>query len=252
MESYLERVLLGAAINLGFLLPLFGLAFLSSRRNQAALKPVLLFALFVLMDIAFVWLFKLVRFVPNWGNWNWQGKLLEAAWPVLLALALPAAFPARRLGLTLPEGRRSWRTLAITCALYIIVAIAVFLSLGARFGIHGTPATFAYEATMPGLGEELMYRGLLLMLLNEAFGRPWKFAGIQFGWGFIIVTAMFGFLHGVDVEPGQAQLAHVYWSGMIFPALIGVVLAWLRERTGSVWPGVIFHNVVNVLNHLIA
>ena len=102
---------------------------------------------------------------------------------------------------------------------------------------------------MPGLGEEIMYRGVMLMLLNEAFGRPWKFAGIQFGWGFIIVSALFGFLHGMDAP--SVDKIQIEWSGMIFPALTGIVLAWLRERTGSVWPGVLFHNFVNVVNQFL-
>ncbi|MGA9853514.1 MAG: CPBP family glutamic-type intramembrane protease [Gammaproteobacteria bacterium] len=35
---------------------------------------------------------------------------------------------------------------------------------------------------------------------------------------------------------------------MIFAFIMGVVLAWLRERAGSVWPGVVFHNFANVMN----
>ncbi|HET7921416.1 MAG TPA: CPBP family intramembrane glutamic endopeptidase [Gammaproteobacteria bacterium] len=52
-------------------------------------------------------------------------------------------------------------------------------------------------------------------------------------------------LHGVDAKPGAV---HIYWHAMIFPVIIGVVLAWLRERTGSIWPGVVFHNFVDLLS----
>ena len=250
MESYLERVLLTAAISLALVLPFVVLAFIVSRKGKAALNAVLLFATFMLLDNACIWLFKLVDFIPAWGHWNWQGKILEALLPILLALLAPAAFPPKEVGITLPEPKRSGRTLLITCALYALIFIAVMLMMGSHFGIKGDLPTFAYEATMPGLGEEIMYRGLMLMVLNEAFGRPWKFAGIQFGWGFVIVTAMFGFIHGVEVQPGASLVVHLHWDDMIFPAAIGAVLAWLRERTGSVWPCVLFHNFVNVLNHL--
>ena len=57
------------------------------------------------------------------------------------------------------------------------------------------------------------------------------------------------FLHGIDVK--SLHEVHIYWTGIIFPAIIGTVLAWLRERTGSVWPGVLFHNFVNVLNQFL-
>lgn len=243
MQDYLLRVLMGAGINLALLLPFFALAWIATQ-PRPALKPMLLFVALFIFDMGLVFSFKLGVFVPAWGGFNWQGKLLETAWPVLLALMLPA-FSAAKLGLTLPAERRSWRTLAIACLVYALVGVPLMLALGAHFSPTAPLPAWIYEGSMPGLGEEFVYRGVLLMLLNEAFGRPWRFAGIQLGWGFVIVTAMFGFLHGIDAKPGEL---HIYWSGMIFPAATGLVLAWLRERTGSIWPGVLFHNFVNLLN----
>jgi hypothetical protein len=242
-------VLLTTAISLGLLLPVVVLAFVVSGKGKAALKPVLLFAGFALLDNAVIWLMKLVKVVPDWGGWNWQGKVLEAGLPVLLALALPAAFAAKRMGLRLPESKRSWRETALTCVLYLVIGVPLILLTGAHFGLTADAPTYAYEATMPGLGEEIMYRGLMLMVLNEAFGRPWKFAGIQFGWGFVIVSALFGILHGVDAP--SVDKVQIVWMGMLFPFLTGIVLAWLRERTGSVWPGVVFHNFVNTVNQFL-
>ncbi|HEY1772148.1 MAG TPA: CPBP family intramembrane glutamic endopeptidase [Gammaproteobacteria bacterium] len=251
MQDFLTRVVVGSAVNLGLLLPLIAVAFLASGKRGSAVRPVLLFAGLFVLDEACIWSFKLMQFIPAWGGYNWQGKVLEISWPVLLAIFVPA-FSARRIGFTLPEQRRSWRDLLLVCVLYAVVGVGLILVLlkGTHFGV-GKPATYAYEATMPGLGEEFVYRGVFLLLLNEAFGRPWKLAGIQFGWGFIIVTAMFGMLHGIDVKAGATPVIHIYWSAMIFPAIIGVLLAWLRERGGSVWPGVLFHNFVNVLNEFL-
>lgn len=250
METFLARVILGSAINLALLVPLFALAFLLSGKGKSAMKPVLLFAALFILDEACIWSSKLMEVVPAWGHYNWQGKVLEAGWPVLLALTVPA-FGAARVGLTLPVERKSWRALPIAMAIYILIGIPLMLLMGAHLSLsNANLPTWVYEATMPGLGEEFVYRGVFLMLLNEAFGRPWKFAGIQFGWGFVIVTAMFGLLHGIDAKgPGDV---HIYWSGMIFPAITGVLLAWLKERTGSVWPGVLLHNFVNTLNDLFA
>lgn len=247
MHDYLLRVGLGAGLNLLFVAPLLLLAIATS--NKPKLLPVLLFAVFLTLDIAFVFLFKVVLVIPAWGGFNWQGKALEIAWPLLLA-ACVARYPATRIGLLFRSEPRSWRALLIVCVLYAVVMIPLLIYLS---GGHLNPSkdlpTYIYEGTMPGLAEEFVYRGVFLMLLNEAFGRPWKVAGIQLGWGFVIVTALFGTLHGIDARsPGSI---HIYWSGMIFPAITGVILAWLRERSGSVWPGAVFHNFVNVLNNLI-
>ena len=38
---------------------------------------------------------------------------------------------------------------------------------------------------------------------------------------------------------------------MVIPFLFGVVVVWVREKTGSVLIPVIFHNITNVLGALI-
>lgn len=248
MKEYLLHLGLTASINLALLVPLFLLAFLTGSRPKRYL-PILLFALLFVFDMGLVLMPKVVQLIPPWGGWNWQGKVLQIAWPVLLVLFVPA-FAAARSGFKFPAERRSWRALPVACMVYLFIGIPAILLLGARFS-PGTPdlPMWVYEATMPGLGEEFVYRGIFLVLLNEAYGRPWKFAGAQLGWGFIIVSVMFGLLHGIDAK--SLSEVHIVWGpNMFLPMAIGFVLAWLRERTGSVWPGVLFHNFVNTINDL--
>jgi len=248
LADYLSHVLLTAGLDLLLLLPCLLLAFFTSSRKHTGLKPVLLFLLLFILDMALIFLPKEARFIPAWGGFNWQGKLLQMAWPLLLVALLPA-FTAARAGLALPAERRSWRTWLITCVIYALIGIPVMLLLGAHFSpASASLPNYLYEASMPGLGEELVYRGIFLMLLNEAFGRPWKVAGIQMGWGLIIVSVMFGILHGVDVQAKGTLVFNVSFMAMLFPFVTGLVLAWLRERTGSVWPSVLLHNFINILN----
>ena len=248
MEKYLLHLGLTAGINLALLVPLFLLAFFTGSRPKSY-TPILLFALLFVFDMGLVLMPKSAQLIPTWGGWNWQGKVLQMAWPVLLVLFVPA-FAAARNGFKLPEERSRWRALPMACVGYLLIGIPVILLLGAHFS-PGTPdlPMWVYEATMPGLGEEFVYRGIFLVLLNEAFGRPWKFAGIQLGWGFIIVSVMFGLLHGIDAK--SLSDVHIVWGANMFVAMaIGFVLAWIRERTGSIWPGVLFHNFVNTINDL--
>ena len=248
VEKYLLHLGLTAGINLALLMPLFLLAFLTGSRPRSY-TPIFLFAALFVLDMGLVLMPRVVNVIPSWGGWNWQGKVLQMAWPVLLVLFVPA-FAAARDGFRLPVERRSWRVLPIACVAYLFIGIPVLLLLGARFS-PGTPdlPMWLYEATMPGLGEEFVYRGIFLVLLNEAFGRPWKFAGIQFGWGFVIVSVMFGLLHGIDAK--SLSEVHISWGpAMFLPMAIGFVLAWIRERSGSVWPGVLLHNFVNTINDL--
>ena len=77
--------------------------------------------------------------------------------------------------------------------------------------------------------EELTYRGLGYSLL-ERFGR----------WPAIIsVGLLFGLAHGL-VE------------SLPVLAFFGAVLAWIRSRTGSVYPGMILHSLFNLLALIVA
>ncbi len=243
MANYLISVAGMAGIFLALLVPLFALAFLTSHK-PARLSPLLWFAIFLTLDIALLYLFKVVNVIP-WGGWNWQGKLLELSWPLLLVAFVPG-FTAATTGLAFKTASGSWRVLLIACVIYILVNTPVLIGLGAHFTPHVKLPTLLYEATMPGLGEEFVYRGVLLALLNELFGRPWRLLGARFGWGLVITSVMFGLLHGLDIHGFSVH--HIYWLEMSYAFVMGLVLAWLRERTGSVWPGVIFHNLANVMD----
>jgi membrane protease YdiL (CAAX protease family) len=90
-------------------------------------------------------------------------------------------------------------------------------------------ANFVVVALLAPVVEELTFRGLGFTLL-ERFGRP---AAI------VLVGLAFGLAHGL-VE------------GLPLLFLFGAGLAYLRSRTGSVYPGMVIHVVYNGLVLLIA
>lgn len=74
--------------------------------------------------------------------------------------------------------------------------------------------------------EEIVFRGLLFATLRR---------GLPFGAAAITSALVFALGHGY----GGAGLASVFW--------MGVVLAWVYEKTGSVVPGMIVHGASNLL-----
>lgn len=246
MTSYLVRVGLEAGINLALVLPFIVLGLLSRPVTRDVVRALGLFLAFFVLDVAAMFSFMVLEWVPFWGGWPWQYKLLDAAWPVLLIILIPT-FTATRIGLQLSSRPGSWRVLGICCALYVLIAVPLTLwSAQWRLEFSARLPEYLFEAALPGLAEEFVYRGVLLSLLDEAFGRPWVFGRTPFGWGGVTIIALFATLHGVDVKSFHS--IHIYWTAMLLPGLVGVVLTWLRERSGSVWPAVVFHNFVNLLN----
>jgi len=178
-------------------------------------------------------------------RWNWSGPLLGLAGALWIASML-----VRRVGASWREMGFTWfqRPGSIGPALWVS---AVALSLNAlamghsAFRLPAVPLeTWLYQATVPGLVEEPVFRGVLLALLDRAFasrrngGRAsFDLLGASIGWGGVVVTLVFVALHGVN-------------AGTLTGVLPAAVLyLWLRVRTGSLVVPIVVHNLWNLLVH---
>ena len=177
------------------------------------------------------------------SNWNWEGKAMA----VLLSLAV-ASLPMigwRRAGLTLKQDRRGLPGALVLSGLLV----ALFLGLALYFPGQGFDLdSLAFQLTMPGLDEEIFYRGVLLLMLNEAFGRPVRVLGAPIGWGAALTALAFGLTHALGYQDGGFTFD---WAPMATTGLAGLLLVWLREKTGSVLLPVLLHNYGNAVFMLI-
>ena len=82
---------------------------------------------------------------------------------------------------------------------------------------------------MPGITEELLFRGYIQTRLCERWG-PF--------WAIIWTSLMFGIMH-LDLVQGSYAVA------------VGVVLGYITERTGSIIPAMICHGVNNTVATLL-
>jgi len=125
----------------------------------------------------------------------------------------------------------------------------VFLGLALYFPTEPADAdTLAFQLTMPGLDEELFYRGVLLVMLNEAFGRPLSVLGAPMGWGALVSSFAFGLTHALGYADGGFSVDATALALTGLPALL---LVWIREKTGSVVLPILLHNFANSIFHLV-
>lgn len=168
------------------------------------------------------------------AEWNWTGKLVCTGW----ALAFVALGPLSRgeAGVTLRQRPGSVRPALVAT----LAVAAVSFGIGAAFG--GGPfgaETLAFQLTMPGVAEELVYRGVLLAVLHRAVPSATGAAR----WGPVVVTSVaFGLWHGLGVDGGAVSFDALSAS---FPFAGGLAFGWLRERTGSVLFPTLAHNTGN-------
>jgi len=104
-------------------------------------------------------------------------------------------------------------------------------------------ATISFVASLPSvLGEELGWRGLLVPELSKFM----SFTGVALTSGLVWSVwhwpLMINGLYGNDVTPLYYQL----FFFTLFITSTGVIMAYLRLKTGSLWTAVIYHASSNV------
>jgi membrane protease YdiL (CAAX protease family) len=137
-----------------------------------------------------------------------------------------------------------------------------FLSLLTLAGLLALPLALAWYSGRPllnvslmalwlffgaGFGEEIFFRGYIQSRVNQSFGRPFRFLGVEFGLGLIVSSLLFGFIHvlnTVDYFNGRWDFA--WWWGLT-NFVTGLFYGCLREKTGSILPCAVHHGITDVL-----
>lgn len=217
----------------------FGLAYAIIDRRHFDARWLLAAVLLVVINDAM--LTNLYGAIPNFlpGDRNWQGKLL-ALLASLAIVALPM-FGWRKIGLRLEQRSRSLRPALMVAVVYL----AFIASLAMLFPNEPpTREELAFQLTMPGIEEEIFYRGLLLLALDRAFTVRQRLFGVDWGWGAVISCMLFGLLHAFGYSDGAFHFDLLIFALTGLPAFLVV---WLRYRTGSLILPITMHNLGNVI-----
>jgi len=101
--------------------------------------------------------------------------------------------------------------------------------------------------TLPGLDEELAFRGIMLGLLVTALSNRLEIGRLNLGHPAMWVTAvLFGFVHGLRF--GGALYMDWFHFGMT--AVIDLILAWMTLKSRSILMPIVAHNLYNFSLHL--
>lgn len=225
----------------GGLLAVGAILGLMDRRNFAPAWLIVAVALVFANDAALTHFYGLL---PDFigGDRNWLGKGLALI--ITLAIASHPAFGWKRSGLTLEQDRKGLVSVLVVSALLI----ALFTWLALSGDDSGSGEDMAFQLTMPGLEEEPFFRGILLLALNEAFRGRFRALGIDWGWGALLSSVLFGLTHAFGYEDGVFAFDLMAFMMTGVPALI---LVWLRERTGSLLLPILLHNFGNSIGHFV-
>ncbi|MEX2124662.1 MAG: CPBP family intramembrane glutamic endopeptidase [Woeseia sp.] len=200
----------------------------------------ILFAAYIGIDDVLTGLPSLVpalRQMP--GQWNWAGKILSLIFSFIVIFTLQIDKTATGLTLKLVNLNKS------LIALLILTLIS--FSIGFIFKPELPDAeTIAFQALMPGLAEEIAYRGIAPALLLGLI--RFKPAPREIPWVVVLITGIsFGIWHGISYS--DSSLSFDIMSA-VFPLLGGIAYGWLRFYSGSLLLPVIAHGLGNNVFYL--
>jgi membrane protease YdiL (CAAX protease family) len=129
-------------------------------------------------------------------------------------------------------------SLAIFAAMIAIQMVLATVAGELRIGVL-PPMFDAFPLSLPGFLASLLFGAVTVPIAEEFF-----FRGLLFRW----INDRWGFVPGAGVSALVFAVAHPPAAGsapMIF--LIGIALAYLYERSGSLWPSIALHMVNNAI-----
>lgn len=188
-----------------------------------------------------------LQLVPNhtWEGFlvcSWSGKLYVVLVASALLYSVRSLLAKEDVGLTL---RQKDGFLLPSCVVLLILA-AWACTVGVRSPKGALDIkTLLYLAIMPGLNEELIYRGYLLGILDKLMPGKFRVFSAPVGWGVVVTSLLFGLLHGFWLDHNLT--IHIEIIALRNAACSGFAFAWLRERTGSLVLPIVAHGVQDVL-----
>lgn len=104
------------------------------------------------------------------------------------------------------------------------------------------PAYILTQFLLVAFPEEFFFRGYIQEKLLQVWPAHRKIFGVPFGGATLVVAAVFALSHSL--------ISLQWWHAFIFfPAL---VFGWLKEKTGTIWAGVLFHGLCNLFAYWVA
>jgi len=133
-----------------------------------------------------------------------------------------------------PEAQLAWAGLWVYVALLVIGLIVSYLLHPLSPLATRVVAVLVFVAFL----EEFFFRGYVQSRLNDCFGKPFTFQGVEFGAGLLLAAAAFGLFHPLTVADGTP------WPWALWTTAGGLVFGLLREKTGAVTAPALLHGAI--------
>lgn len=184
-------------------------------------------------------------FDPDLNTLDSRLVLQAALAATLVAVAFVAAKPGEGMAGPAALGlRRPLRRAVGSSVLAYLAYVACALALAALLAPEQEDVTRDLGADEGPIGAVIA--GILVIgvapLTEEIFFRGFLFAGMRRSLPFILAAAISAGIWGLFHYTGPGS-----WGVVLQLSIFGVILSWLYQRTGSIWPTIAVHAFNNAL-----
>ncbi len=213
-------------------------------KKLETLKILIAFVVFFLINQILLYLpiiYPEVR-ISNWNSrWNWTGKIYAVIGAILF-LSVYRKFPLKDYFLTFKQKNKFLRNgVIIITSILIIQILLAFFAPNKPLNLD----TLFFQFSMPGINEEIAYRGIMLGLLTKVL----KNKNLILNSSVWVTAILFGLAHGFSLsnEFSIAFNIQPFLRTMIY----GLIWGWITIKSGSILLVLISHNLGNGTGNLI-
>jgi membrane protease YdiL (CAAX protease family) len=167
------------------------------------------------------------------------GSLVLYGWQTLTAWFFSLRITGRRLalwGFTTPNKAFFWTIPVALAAVYLVSFLHDLVVHPKQQDIIGE-----FPHTLAGVVLFVILAVFMAPFFEEIFFRGFLFRGFSASWGWIA---------GACVSAAIFGLAHLQLDVFVPLFALGIALAWVYKRTGSLWTCIAFHALFNALSVL--
>ena len=231
------KFLLEAILQVIILLP-FAFIFLK-KKSKLNFQRLLIFATtFIIYQVSLV-LPKIdssFNFIKS--SWNWDGKIYGIICGIISYLLFKKYFRENDF-FTLKQNKENFKPALIGAIGIVLIASMAWLLLGkSTFNVE----TLAFQISVPGIDEEIMFRGILLGLLATCLKDKIPFLGNP---SILLTAILFAFTHALTLNKDYfIDFEPLYF---IQTGFAGYIWGWITIKSRSILLAILSHNFSNFL-----
>ena len=236
----MEQMVITPLLHIAIILPLL-LIFMKERTRENYLRVLSIVVCYFIYNAVLTVQFQFDCLNIIHGNWNWDGKIYGIVCGVMMYFIFRRQFADNNF-FTLRQDKAGLKS-----ALKVVIAIMCVSLLGGvvndkEFNLE----TLLFQLSMPGIDEEIMYRGVMLGLMCSALrasNAAWRNPAI------IINAILFGLVHALSFSDGALQInaMNFVWTG-----ILGYGFGYITIKTRSIVIPMLTHNLYNFTLNLLA